>query len=75
MCLDLMNTAQILQCCLFQLSCFHWMGNELCAPSLLYVLVMGNMSEYYRYVAFLGNVLCPVYVWVLCSALSFPLQC
>jgi hypothetical protein len=51
------------------------MGTELCASSLLYVLVMGNMSEYYRYVAFLGNVLCPVYVWVLCSALSFPLQC
>jgi len=73
--MDLINTDQILQCCLFQLPCFHWMGTELCASSLLYVLIMANMSEYYLYVAFMGNVLFPVYVWVLCSAFSFSLQC
>jgi len=66
MCLYLISTDQDLQCCFFQLLCFHWMGTEMCASSLLYVLVMGNMSEYNPYVAFLGNVLLPVYVWVLC---------
>lgn len=50
---------------------FRWMGTELCASSLLYVLVMGNMSEYYQYVAFLGNVLYPVYVWVYVQPLVF----
>jgi hypothetical protein len=55
--LGLINTDRILQCCLFQLPCFHWIGTELCASSLLYVLIMANMSEYYLYVAFMCNML------------------